>query len=392
MTVIDADLAGALQALQPQFAALRQAIHTRPELGYQEHETQALIMRELTAYGIEVHTGFAGTGVVGVLRGANPGRMVGLRADIDALPILEDTGVGYASQNSGRMHACGHDGHTTMLLLAARHLAETRRFDGTVVFIFQPAEEGGAGAQKMIDDGLFTQFPCDAVYGMHNVPGLPIGAFAVRAGPMMAAGDRFNITITAKGGHGAMPNTTADPILAGAALVQNLQSLVARVRNPLDPAVLSVTMFHGGDAHNVIPAQVKIGGTARSFSAAAREMMEQGILRHAAAIADAYALQVDATYDRGYPATVNHVAQTQLVEDALKRLVGESQVITTIDPMMGSEDFSYMLEAKPGSYLWVGNGDSAMLHTPKYNFNDAALVPGAAAWVSIVETELGDRG
>jgi amidohydrolase len=392
VTLIDADLASALQALQPQFAALRQTIHTRPELGYQEHETQALIIRELTSYGIEVHRGFAGTGVVGVLHGANPGRMVGLRADIDALPIVEQTGLDYASQNSGRMHACGHDGHTTMLLLAARHLAATRRFDGTVVFIFQPAEEGGAGAQRMIDDGLFTRFPCDAVYGMHNVPGLPLGSFGVKAGPMMAAGDRFNITISAKGGHGAMPNTTADPILAGAALVQNLQSLVARVRNPLDPAVLSVTMFHGGDAHNVIPAQVTIGGTARSFSAEARDMMEQGILRHAAAIADAYALQVEARYDRGYPATVNHPTQTQLVETALKQLVGEQQVVTTLDPMMGSEDFSYMLEAKPGSYLWVGNGDSAMLHTPKYNFNDEALVPGAAAWVAIIETELGDRG
>jgi amidohydrolase len=377
-----------LQTHHAAYAAIRQHLHAHPETAYEEHETAALVAEELRSYGIDVYKGLAGTGVVGVLRNGTSSRVIGLRADIDALPISEQTALPYRSTVPGKMHACGHDGHTTMLLLAARHLSATAHFDGTVVLIFQPAEERGGGARTMIAEGLFERFPVDAVYAMHNIPGMPAGQFAVMPGPMMAAGDYFEFVLTATGGHAALPHTTADPILAGSALVQGLQSLVSRSLDPLEPAVVSVTQFHGGEATNVIPATVKLQGTARSYSEATQAALEAGMQRLAAGTAASYGLSVTAQYHHGYPATINTAREAEFARATLSDLFGAQQVRSDLKPLMTAEDFSYMLQVRPGAYLWIGNGASAGLHTDTYDFNDELLPIGAAAWVGLAEAAL----
>jgi hippurate hydrolase len=381
-------LLAALERHRATYVDLRRDLHAHPETAYQEHRTAALVARELGEYGLEVHQGLGGTGVVGVLRCGTGNRAVGLRADMDALSITERTGLPHQSGAQGKMHACGHDGHTAMLLLAARHLSESRSFDGTAVFIFQPAEEGGAGAKAMIEDGLLERFPVEAVFGMHNIPGIPVGQLAVMPGAMMASGDAFRIVLTAPGGHAAMPHTTPDPILAGSALVQEIQSIVSRALDPLEPAVVSVTQFHGGEATNVIPATVTLQGTARSFTPEARRTIEAAMRRLAEGVARGYGLDVSVEYRHGYPPTVNTPREAELARGALERLVGPGQVLTGLRPLMTSEDFAYMLQARPGAYLWIGNGDTARLHTPLYDFNDDVLTLGAAAWVRIVEEAL----
>jgi amidohydrolase len=382
-------LIAALEALRPEAVALRRDLHANPEIAYEERRTAELIARELAAYGLEVHRGLAGTGVVGVLRGGARGRAIGLRADIDALAIGELGEPPWRSTRPGLMHACGHDGHTAMLLLAARHLAATGGLDGTAVFIFQPAEEGGAGARAMIEDGLLERFPVDAVYGMHNIPGIPAGQFAVMPGPMMAGGDVFEIVLTARGGHAALPHTTPDPILAGSALVQALQSVVSRSLDPLEPAVVSVTRFNGGEATNVIPTTVRLEGTARSFTPAASQGVEEAMRRLAAGTAAAYGLEAAVHYRRGYPPTINTPREAAFAHDVLAGLVGPARVRGDLRPLMTSEDFAFMLQARPGAYIWIGNGDSAGLHTPLYDFNDDILTAGAAAWVSLARAALG---
>lgn len=379
-----ATLIAALEPWRAQFTALRRQLHANPETAYEEHATAALVARELESYGLEVHRGIARTGVVGVLRGGGGRGAIGLRADMDALPITEQAERPYRSTVPGKMHACGHDGHTTMLLLAARYLSTVRDFDGTAVFIFQPAEEGGAGGRAMIEDGLFERFPVDAVYGMHNIPGLAAGEFAVMPGPMMAAGDIFTITLRAAGAHAAMPHTSPDPILAGSALVQALQSLVSRALDPREPAVVSVTQFHGGEVTNVIPALVRLQGTVRSYAPAPQALLEAGIRRLAAGTAASYGLAIEVDYEYGYPATINTPREAAFAAEALARAAGLARVHTQLRPLMTAEDFSYMLQARPGAYIWVGNGDTAGLHTPHYDFNDDVLTQGAAAWASLV--------
>jgi hippurate hydrolase len=367
---------------------LRRSIHAFPETAYEEHRTAALIAETLAAYGLEVHRGIGRTGVVGVLSQGASARAVGLRADMDALNIAERGDLPYRSTVPGKMHACGHDGHTAMLLLAARSLSARRSFDGSIVFIFQPAEEGGAGARAMIHDGLFARFPVDAVYAMHNIPGLPAGHFAVMPGPMMAAGDYFEVELAAPGGHAALPHTTPDPILAGSALVQALQSLVSRSLDPLDPAVVSVTHFQSGEATNAIPTTARLRGTARSYTPAVQQAIEDGLRRFVAGTAASYGVEARVVYRRGYPATVNSAREAVFARDVLTALVGAAQVRTDLRPLMTAEDFAFMLQERPGAYLWIGNGDSAGLHTPTYDFNDDILATGAAAWVALAEAAL----
>lgn len=378
----------ALAAWREDFVALRRQLHAYPETAYEEHLTAALVARELAAYGLEVHRGIAGTGVVGVLRHGASRRTIGLRADIDALDISEQADLPYRSTITGKMHACGHDGHTAMLLLAARYLSATRALDGTVVFIFQPAEERGGGAREMLRDGLFERFPVDDVYGMHNIPGLPAGEFAVMPGPMMAAGDYFEIVLTAAGAHAALPHTTADPILAGSALVQALQSLVSRSLDPLEPAVLSVTQFHGGEASNVIPATIRLQGTARSYTPQTRAALEDGLRRLAAGTAASYGVIAEVNFVPGYPATINTPREAGFAAEVLAQVAGRERVHTQLKPLMTAEDFSFLLQARPGAYIWIGNGDTAGLHTPRYDFNDRILTTGAAAWVRLAESAL----
>ncbi|MEW6677626.1 MAG: M20 aminoacylase family protein [Pseudomonadota bacterium] len=381
-----------LQAQREALVALRHDLHAHPELAYQEHRTSDVVANFLTACGIEVHRGLAGTGVVGVLKQGDSSRMIGLRADMDALPVLEQNGFPHRSRHEGRMHACGHDGHTAMLLGAAQHLARTRRFDGTVVFIFQPAEETDGGARVMIEQGLFEQFPVQSVFGMHNWPGLPASQFAVHKGPVMACADQFDILIRGHGAHAAMPHQGKDALVAGAALVQSLQGIVSRTLDPLDAAVLSVTRFFaGGEAYNVIPAEVKIGGTVRAFRPEVQDAMEAAMERQCAGIGAAHGVQVSLEYRRGYPPTVNTVPEAQLCEEVLTDLVGQNRVRSDLNPSMGAEDFAYMLREKPGCYVWIGNGmaeGGCMLHNPRYDFNDEVLTLGSSYWVRLAETLL----
>ena len=373
---------------QAEMAGWRQDIHANPELGFEENRTADIVARELTSFGLEVHRGLAQTGVVGVLKGAPGDGAIGLRADMDALPILEKNEFDHRSRHDGVMHACGHDGHTAMLLGAAKYLAETGNFSGTVYFIFQPAEEGLGGARSMVDEGLFEQFPVNGVYGLHNWPGMEIGEFAVRPGPMMAACDEFEISVIGEGAHGAMPHLGIDPVVCGAEIVGALQSLASRVIDPLESAVLSVTKFHGGDAFNVIPERIELAGTVRSFKEAVRTEIETGIRRISEGIAAAHRCRVDINYVRQFPATVNHEAETELAAAAATRVAGEAKVRRDMPPCMGSEDFSYMLEARPGSYIWMGNAGAeggCFLHNPKYDFNDEALGWGASYWATLVE-------
>ena len=371
--------------------AWRHDIHAHPELQYDVHRTAALVAEKLQEFGLdEVVTGIGRTGVVGVSRGKgqSSGKTVGLRADMDALPIQEVRDLPHKSQIDGAMHACGHDGHTAMLLGAARHLAENRDFDGTVVVIFQPAEEGGAGGKAMVDDGMMERFGIQEVYGMHNVPGMPIGTFASKVGPLMAAADHIEITIEGKGAHAAMPHNGIDTVLVASAVVQALQSIVSRNVDPLDQAVVSITQIHSGDAFNVIPQTAELAGTVRTFTPETRDLAERRIEEICAGVAATYGATIKANYTRNYPATVNHADQTGFALDVAADIVGESAVQRNMDGMMGGEDFSFMLLERPGNFIFVGNGDTAGLHHPEYDFNDDVIPYGCSYWISLVERSM----
>jgi hippurate hydrolase len=367
--------------------AWRRDFHAHPELGFEEHRTSAIVADKLKAFGVdEIHTGIAKTGVVGVVRAGSGSGAIGLRADMDALPIDEASRAPHASRHAGKMHACGHDGHTTMLLGAARYLAETRNFDGTVYLIFQPAEEMLGGGRVMLEEGLFERFPIRQVYGLHNWPKLPIGSFAVRPGPMMAAADRFTLTLRGQGGHGAMPELARDPVVAAAQIVLALQTIVSRNVDPVKQAVVSVTQIHGGDAFNVIPQTAMIAGTCRSFAPEVRDLVERRITSIGHGVGEALQVEVDVEYERGYPTTVNSEAEAALAADVAAEVVGDERVDRATPPVMGAEDFSYMLEQRPGSYIFMGAGrPEAPLHSPQYDFNDEALSVGASYWARLVE-------
>jgi hippurate hydrolase len=377
---------------QDELAAWRRHLHANPELGYEEVETARFVADKLRSFGVdEVHTGLAKTGVVAVVRGRREGRAIGLRADMDALPIQEDTSAAWASNIAGKMHACGHDGHTTMLLGAARYLAETRNFDGTVYLIFQPAEEGGGGAYRMLEEGLLDRFPAEELYGLHNWPWLPAGSFAMCQGPAMAAADQITIEIKGEGCHAAMPHTGRDPIVVAAALVQSLQSLVSRAIDPLDRAVVSITKLTAGDTYNVVPERACLLGTVRTFKPETQAFLERRIGEMTAGIAAAHGVEATCRYSRGYPATVNSSREATLAADAAAEIVGETNVARDPDPAMGAEDFAFMLQRRPGSYIWMGTGsaeDAIPLHSPHYDFNDETLGTGVSYWVRLAEQRL----
>ena len=372
--------------------AWRHLLHQHPETSYEEVWTSDFIAAKLQSFGIEIHRGMGKTGVVGVLRGNGNGTSaIGLRADMDALPMQEMNEFAHVSKTPGRMHACGHDGHSTMLLGAAQYLAETRNFDGTVYFIFQPAEEGGNGGEAMIKDGLFDQFDMKTVWGMHNWPGMDVGKIGVHSGACMAAADFFEMRITGSGGHAAIPDLAIDPIPCGAAIVQSLQSIVSRRVAALEPAVVSVTIFESGSAFNVIPGSARLGGTARSFSPDVRKFLEESIHEIAMATAKAYDCEIEIDWQPGYPPTVNHAEESARAVDAAANVLGAENIITDLQPSMGAEDFAYMLAEKPGSYIWLGAGpakNGAMLHNDRYDFNDDVLATGASYWARLGESEL----
>lgn len=382
-----------LEPLDEDMRYLRHALHRQPELAFAEEETAREVAARLRDYGYEVHTGIAGTGVVGVLRAGGGTRSIGLRADLDALPITEENGFAHASCVPGRMHACGHDGHTAMLMGAARHLARTRRFDGTLNLIFQPAEERGydSGPKRMVDAGLFERFPCDAVFGMHNHPGQPQGRLMFRAGDFMAAGDRVFITIEGKGGHAARPHQTHDPVVAAAAIVTALQTVVARNVDPSRAAVVTVGMLNGGQAPNVIPHRVQMSLSVRSFDADTRALLRRRIETLVSMQAASFEVEAKIDYVEGYPVVHNHAAETAFAIEVAREVVGEANVEANMEPLMGSEDFAYLLQARPGCFLRIGNGPATggrVLHSPTYDFNDDNLVVGAAYWSRLVERYL----
>jgi len=378
-----------------EMTAWRRDIHAHPETAFEEHRTAEVVARKLAEFGISVSRGLAGTGVVGTLKAGKGTRSIGLRADMDALHIHEKNGFAHRSQNAGRMHACGHDGHTTMLLGAAKYLAETRNFDGTVHFIFQPAEENEGGGRVMVEQGLFTSFPVEAVYGMHNWPGMPVGQFGVMKGPMMAAFDIFEITVTGIGCHAAMPQRGIDPVVVGAEIVSALQTIASRTVSPLDAAVVSVTQFHAGDTWNVIPEEAVLRGTTRTFKAEIQDQVEARVKQIAEGIAMTHGCTAAVRYERRYPATVNSATETDIARGALAEVVGEANVLADLAPTMGSEDFAFMLQAKPGCYVWIGNGPGeggCTLHNPAYDFNDDILPIGASYWARLVERSLAKAG
>ncbi len=378
--------------LAPTVAEWRRDIHAHPEVLFDTHRTSGLVADRLRGFGCdEVVTGLGRTGVVGVIRGraTGSGRVVGLRADMDALPMQEETGLAHASTSPGAMHACGHDGHTAMLLGAAQYLAETRNFDGTAVVIFQPAEEGGGGGREMVEDGLMERFGIEEVYGLHNMPGLAVGDFAVRPGPMLAASDMFTIVVTGRGGHAAQPHNTVDPVVAASAVVLALQSIVARNLDPLKAAVVSVTSFQSSsDAWNVIPERVELRGTTRALDPEVRDLIETRLRAIVAATARAHGAEAEIDYQRNYPVTANAPAQTDFAARVAAEVVGAARVDADAPPVMGAEDFSFMLNARPGAMLFVGNGDTAKLHHPKYDFNDELIPFGCSWWVRLVETAM----
>ncbi len=381
-----------LAEVAPEVAEWRRDLHRNPELDFDTHRTAALVADKLRAFGCdEVVTGIGRTGVVGVIKGRSTGsgRVIGLRADMDALPILEATGADWASTAPGKMHACGHDGHTAMLLGAARHLAETRAFDGTAVVIFQPAEEGGGGGREMVEDGMMERFGIQEVYGMHNMPGLAVGDFAIRPGPMLAATDMFTIRVAGRGGHAAQPHNCIDPTVAGSAIVMALQTIVARNVDPLLNAVVSVTSFRtDSDAFNVIPDGVELRGTVRTLSGEVRDLIEARMTALVGSVARAYGAEAELAYRRNYPVTENDAGRAEFAARVAADVVGDARVDTDAPPVMGGEDFSYMLLARPGAFIFVGNGDSATLHHPRYDFNDALIPVGCSYWVRLVETAM----
>ncbi|NKJ06281.1 MULTISPECIES: M20 aminoacylase family protein [unclassified Rhizobium] len=375
--------------LQGEVTEWRRYIHTRPELLYAVENTAAFVAEKLRSFGVdEVVTGIGRTGVVGLIRGKGEGRTVGLRADMDALPLTEITGKPWASETPGKMHACGHDGHTAMLLGAAKYLAETRNFNGNIAVIFQPAEEGGAGGDAMVKDGMMERFQIAEVYGMHNLPGLPVGHFAIRKGPIMAATDEFTVSIKGVGGHAAMPHKTIDPIAIGAQIVSNLQLIASRSANPLKSVVVSVTTFNAGNAHNVIPSEASFGGTVRTLDHEMRDLAEQRFKQVVSGIAASHGAEVAIEFHRNYPVTFNHADETDHAIAIAEEIAGAGNVVPDIDPMMAGEDFSYMLLARPGAFIFVGNGDSAGLHNPAYDFNDEAIAHGISYWVRLAEQRL----
>jgi amidohydrolase len=381
--------------LQPEIVGWRHDFHRHPELLYDVERTASRVAELLGSFGVdEVATGIGRTGVVGVIHGRQDGggKVIGLRADMDALPISERTGKPYASTIAGKMHACGHDGHTSMLLGAAKYLAETRNFAGTVVVIFQPAEEGGAGGRAMIEDGLMDRFGISEVYGMHNMPGIPVGSFAIRPGGMMASTGEFEIVLESPGGHAAMPNLTRDPIVAAAQIILALQTIVSRNVDPLRSAVLTVTTIHAGSAHNVIPRQVTLTGTVRTLDKDVRDLVEGRMREIVSQFAAAFGLKAEINIRPGYPVTVNSPEQTAFAAEVARTIAGPSQVDDQSDGTMGGEDFAFMLEARPGAYIFMGNGNSSALHSETYDFNDEALPYGVSYWARLVEIALPTAG
>ncbi len=376
---------------QPEMQGWRRDFHQHPELRFEEHRTAEQVAKLLRSWGIETHTGIAKTGVVGVLRNGSSGRSIGLRADMDALPMPEETGLPYASQNPGKMHACGHDGHTSMLLGAAKYLAETKNFDGTVVLIFQPGEEGGAGAKVMMDEGLFTRFPCDAVYGLHNDPSLPLGEADIRDDVMMAASDRFAITVRGAGGHASRPHACLDPIMVGAQIVGALQTIVARRVDPLESAVISVTQFHAGTADNVIAETAELRGTIRTLAPGVQDLVEATMRRLVEATAAAHDATAELRYERGYPPTINHAEQARRAARAAETVLG-GKVRRDMPPVMGAEDFAFFLLDRPGAYIKLGQAQGTKgahaVHTVQYDFNDELLPIGASWFATLVEQEM----
>jgi hippurate hydrolase len=380
-----------LPTLTPKIAALRRDIHAHPELAFDENRTAAKVADYLDGLGLEVHRGIARTGVVAKLSLGTSKRAIGLRADMDALPVAELNTFPHHSTHKGKMHACGHDGHTAMLLGAAEALCTLRNFDGTVYFIFQPAEEHEGGGRVMVEEGLFDRFPMDMVFGLHNWPGMPAGNFGVTDGPVMAGTDRFEIEITGCGGHAAMPHRAVDVVLAGSALVQALQSLVSRNTDPLDAAVVSVTRFHAGHADNVLPETALLGGTVRALNAELQDALEKGLRRVCTGIEATYRVSTDLCYERGYPPTVNASAPTLIAREVACHVVGERQVLTDLPPSMGAEDFAYLARVVPACYVWLGNGPGeggCMLHSPHYDFNDEIIATGIRYWVRLAERAL----
>ncbi len=376
-------------------AAIRRDIHAHPELCFQEVRTADVVAAKLTEWGIPIHRGMGTTGVVGIVKAGTSTRAIGLRADMDALPMQEFNTFAHTSKNAGKMHACGHDGHTAMLLAAAQHFAKNRNFDGTVYLIFQPAEEGGGGAREMIKDGLFTQFPMDAVFGMHNWPGTQIGKFAVSPGPVMASSNEFKITIHGKGGHAALPHSACDPIPVAAAMVQAFQTIISRNKKPIDAGVISVTMIHAGQATNVIPDSCELQGTVRTFTLEVLDMIEQRMKEVAEGISASYGTTCDFEFVRNYPPTINHPKEAEFARSVMTKIVGADNVLAQ-EQVMGAEDFAYMLQAKPGCYVFIANGDGShremghgggpcMLHNPSYDFNDDLIPLGATYWVRLTE-------
>jgi amidohydrolase len=386
-------------AFQSELEAIRRDIHAHPELSYEENRTADVVAARLTEWGIPVVRGLGVTGVVGIVKNGTSDRAIGLRADMDALPVQELNTFEHASRHAGKMHACGHDGHTAMLLGAAHYLSRHRNFDGTVYLIFQPAEEGGAGARRMIEDGLFDKFPMEAVYGMHNWPGIATGTFGVVAGPMMASSNEFRVVVKGKGAHAAQPHRGIDPVMVGVHIAQAWQTIISREKNPLDTAVLSITQIHAGSATNVIPDEAVLGGTVRTFSTGVLDLIERRMQEMAAGVAAAHNASVEFHFKRNYPPLVNHPAQTAFAIEAMRAVVGADHVDTDVEPTMGAEDFAFMLQAKPGCYVFLGNGDGAhrsqghglgpcQLHNGSYDFNDQLLPIGASYWAKLVEMSL----
>ena len=376
---------------------IRRNIHAHPELRFEENLTADLVAEALSSWGIPIVRGMGKTGVVGRLDGAlGPGKMIGLRADMDALPLQEHNTFAHASRHAGKMHACGHDGHTAMLLGAAQYLSNHREFKGSVIFIFQPAEEGGGGAREMIKDGLFKQFPCDAVFGLHNWPGIPVGDFGVTVGPMMASSNAFQITVKGRGGHAALPHNSADPVIAGVNVAQALQSIITRNKRPVDAAVLSITQFHAGETSNVIPDSAFIGGTVRTFTLEVLDLIETRLREITHGVAGAFDCSAEIEFIRSYPPLINHQREVDFAVSVITDLVGAGHVDTQIDPTMGAEDFAFMVLEKPGCYVFLGNGDGdhrtvghgmgpCQLHNPSYDFNDALIPVGVSYWVKLAQ-------
>ncbi|MER8442571.1 M20 family metallopeptidase [Mesorhizobium sp. M1066] len=376
--------------MQDEVAGWRQHLHQTPELNFDVFKTAAFVTEKLKAFGCDdVVTGLGKTGVVGIIRGRQgEGPTIGLRADMDALPLNEISGKPYASTVPGKMHACGHDGHTAMLLGAAKYLAETRNFTGSVAVIFQPAEEGGGGGNEMVKDGMMERFDISKVFGMHNMPGLPVGQFAIRPGPIMAATAEFTITVRGKGGHAAMPHGTIDPIVITSQLVGALQTIASRSTDPVEAVVVSVTKFHAGDAYNIIPETAEIAGTVRTLRKEIAKKSEERIRSICDGLATAFGAKIEVDYQANYPVTFNHAEETVFAGDVAMSVAGDAHVHRGIQPVMGGEDFSYMLEARPGAFIFIGNGDTAGLHNPAYDFNDEVIPHGMSYWVKLAETAL----